>query len=136
MAKPEVSISFPFLIDEFGNVAKTSDPSKIWSDRVRAVIATTAGERVMRSDFGTDLAKGIFDTRSVMEEKVHTEITTAFQLHLDSLSLLGIEISFDDISNVLSAEVSYSLPNRAIETVDAVIGKVFISGNNRPNEVI
>lgn len=136
MANPEVAIAFPFTIDEFGNIGKTDNVSKIWADRVRAVIGTTFGERVMRTEFGTSLEKGVFETRSAMETLAVEEVTDAFKNQLPSLTLGDVTLSYDDVYNTLSVDVTYSLPSRAIETTSATVGSVFISGNNQAKEVM
>lgn len=106
-----IAISFPFRIDEFGNVATTTDDRKIAADRVRSVIGTAIGERVFRPDFGTTIPSRIFDSIEVVEELIRTDIGRAFSKYLPTLTLSDITIVYDDRENILEVEIFYQLPS-------------------------
>lgn len=106
-----ISISFPFRIDEFGNVATTTDDKKIAADRVRAVVGTAIGERVFRPDFGTTIPSRVFDSVEIVEELIRTDIGRAFSKYLTTLTLSDIVINYDDRENIINVEVFYQLPN-------------------------
>jgi phage baseplate assembly protein W len=136
MASIETAISFPFTLDDNGNVARTVDQNKIWADRVRIAIGTRVGERVMRTDFGSKIARGLFDTITSMETLVREDLSSVFATQFPILKLGEIETSFDETTNYLTVTVTYSLPNKTTISSTAVVGTVSLSGNRQPYEVI
>jgi len=138
MSTPEIAIALPFSFDSFGNVLTTTDQEKMWADRVVSVIGTAVGERVMRGDFGTEIRGALFDTESSMETKVNETVNTAFANHLPLLTLGDITHTRDALNNVMSVSITYALPNKSVvvTTIPVTAGKISISGNNLPKEVI
>lgn len=130
----EMSLSYPFRLDDYGNIATTSDHTKIWADRVRSVIGTVVGERVMRPTFGTKVAFAAFATRSAMEDIVRREVERGFYLHLPLLTVLDISFDFNDSENLISAHITYELPDKKQSSTD--VGIVVLSQNNPPYEEI
>jgi phage baseplate assembly protein W len=123
----ERAISLPFSIDSYGNVASTKDQSKIWADKVRSVIGTNVGERIMRAEFGTKVPFATFNGQQIVAEITRREIFAAFAKNLPALSLQNVSVSFGDEDQVI-AEVTYSLPNQ--QEVTTTIGLAYISGNS------
>ena len=123
----ETTISLPFNIDPFGNVASTQDQSKIWSDRVRAVLGTIMRERVMRPTFGTIIPYAIFETADDAVAEIKTEVTKAFNSQLSLLKLSQVDVSIDEYTNVANIFVVYTLPNN--QEVTTNIGLILIQGN-------
>lgn len=130
----EMSLSYPFRLDDYGNIATTTDSTKIWADRVRSVIGTVLGERVMRPEFGSKVAFAAFATRSAMEDIVRREVEKGFYLHLPLLTVLDIMFDFNDTENIVSATITYELPDKKQSTTD--VGIVVLSKNNPPYEEI
>ena len=137
MSTGETAIYLPFQFDELGNVRKTYDQSKIFADRVSAVIGTALGERVMRADFGTPIRASLFGTQSAMEDVIEETIRDAFTNQLSLLSLGEITYTHDEVLNTMEVGITYALPNREISTVMVPVttGNISISGNNLPKEV-
>ena len=130
--RKEIALSFPFSLDDYGNIAVTSDPDKIWKDRVTVVIGTQIGERVMRPQFGTKVAFAAWSTRTAMEEIIRKEVGRAFQLHLPLLGLETIEFTYDDAENIARVNITYSLPDKRQATTN--VGIVVLNENNPPYE--
>jgi phage baseplate assembly protein W len=131
------TISLPFTISSYGTVVATSSLEKIWQDKVRSVIGTTFGERVMRPQLGTTIPLKEMGTRSVMEQDIRTEISRAFTSYLPSLTLDNILISFDEYQNVINVEVLYTVPTSRSTTSKQLtlnIGIATISGNSQLTE--
>jgi len=126
----EVTISYPFTIDVYGNIAKTDDYIKIWNDRVLIALNTANGERVMNWDLGTQIPYMVFNSAS--ESAVETEIRKAFLDFLPALSLDDIKSSFDINTGTITVNITYSLPNN--DQVTTTVGVVTISGNTPPYE--
>lgn len=129
-----VGISLPFTIDEFGNVASTTDQKRIWANKVRSAVGTVLRERLFRQDFGTSIPTKLFDSVDAVTEVVTGDITAAFSRYLPSLGFNNATISYDDLENIISIEVSYSLPDDTEQSV--VLGIASIDGNNIISEVI
>lgn len=136
MAAIETAMTFPFAIDDKGNVARTVDQNKIWSDRVQIAIGTRVGERVMRTDFGSKISRGLFDTVSSMETLVREDLSALFTYQFPVLKLEQVETSYDETTGALTVSVTYSLPNKTTISSTAVVGTVTLSGNRQPYEVI
>jgi phage baseplate assembly protein W len=130
----EITLSYPFRLDDYGNIAITGDSNKIWADRVRSVIGTVIGERVMRPTFGSKVAFAAFATRTSMEEIVRREVERGFYLHLPLLTLIDITFDFNDSENLVSANITYELPDKKQSTTD--VGIVVLAENNPPYEEI
>jgi len=122
----ERAISLPFSIDSYGNVASTKDQSKIWADRVRSVVGTTVGERLMRPDFGTSIPFATFSGRELVADITRQELFASFAKFLPALTLESVEISFNEDDHVY-AEVRYTLPNQQEMTLS--VGLAYISNN-------
>lgn len=124
----ELVISFPFSIDQYGKVKTTTNYEKIWADRVYAVIGTLLSERVMRPQFGSNAAKELLSTQDVTVNNVDSSVKEAFVNYLPSLTLNEITSAYDYQTNILTIDISYSLPNH--ELVYKTYGFVKLSGNN------
>lgn len=123
---PEVAISLPFAIDNYGKVGSTTEQSKIWADRVRSVIGTSLRERVMRPAFGTIIPFALFETTETAELEIQNEIKGAFSVFLPTLLLHEVTVTFDEPNNTINAAVVYALPND--EVVTTTIGVVVLRG--------
>lgn len=128
----ELALSYPFRLDDYGNIATTVDQGKIWADRVRSVIGTVIGERVMRPTFGTKTAYASWETRSAMETLVRKEIERGFYLLLPLLTVVDISFGFNDAENIISANITYQLPDKRESTTR--VGLVVLSENTPPYE--
>lgn len=123
----EVAVSLPFSISEFGTVATTSSQEKIWSDRVRSAVGTAVGERVLRPDYGTEIAASVFSTLEAAAETLKQEVELAFSRDLRLLRLISTKVTIDESTSSLEAEITYALPNRAVEVV--LLGFATLLGN-------
>ncbi|CAB4123517.1 hypothetical protein UFOVP46_30 [uncultured Caudovirales phage] len=131
-ANAERAIALPFSIDSYGNIGFATSQSKIWSDRVRSVIGTAIGERVMNSGFGTSIPQTLFSTRSVMEDTINKEANRAFSIFLPLLTLTSVDVTFDEVTNTITADLTYELPNTELSTTS--IGIASIEGNKLLSE--
>jgi len=122
----ERAISLPFSIDSYGNVSSTKDQNKMWADKVRTVVGTTLGERVMRPDFGTQIPYATFNGRQIVADATKRELFTAFAKFLPALTLQSVDVKFGE-EDVVSADVTYALPNQ--EEVTITVGLAYIAGN-------
>lgn len=106
------AISLPFRIDGYGRVASTTDPSKIWADRVRSVLMTTIGERVMRPFFGSTVTEEVYDILDEVPELVFAAVSQAFSEYLPRLTFNDVQVvQEDEEDGYLFLEISYTLPD-------------------------
>lgn len=137
MASKETAISLPFSINAYGRVNTTTDKSKLWQDRVRSVIGTYLGERVMRPDFGSDVTENVFESSEEAKALIQTNIREAFATNLVTLTLSDVIVDYDENTGVLNAEVIYALPDARIEDVESTtIGIVRIGSDLPPIQEI
>lgn len=122
----ETAISLPFRLDARGNVVKTSDPTKLWADRVRSAVGTLKGERLFQSNYGSEVPRHTMDPIRTIEELIYQDVSQVFTQHLPSLRLKDVLTTTDEISGSLEIEVLYELPTE--ETVRTQIGFASVSG--------
>lgn len=128
----EKAISLPFAIDSYGNVATVTNPKKIWEDRVKSVIGTMIEERVMRPSFGTSVPKLLWDTSEFAQGSIESEVRRAFLSSLPLLELDNVEVIYDEYTNIITANIVYSLPNE--EETSVSVGIANINRNNPISE--
>jgi phage baseplate assembly protein W len=129
----EKALVFPFTLDpNTGNIMVTTDQNAIWNQRVKMAIETLMGERAMRPTYGTTIPASTFNTVSNMENAISKQINRLFIEQLPLLSFVSVTTSHDLVNNMLSAEVTYKLPNNK-ETTTAV-GVMVVSDTNPPYE--
>lgn len=120
----ETALSLPFKVTSYGTVMSTTEQAKIWSDRVRAVIGTNLGERIMDPEFGTLVPEAFMQTTDDAESLIKTEVERAFATELTQLTFSSVTITFDEYTNNLNVSITYSLPNSEETTVS--IGTIAI----------
>jgi phage baseplate assembly protein W len=121
----EYALSLPFRVDDFGGIASTTSQSKIWADRVRSAVGTTVSERVMRPEFGTEIPENLFDDPDVLGGTIESEVELVFDRDLPNLELDEVTVLVDESMGIVTANVSYFLPNK--EQAAVTIGIATIS---------
>lgn len=111
------TFSIPFRFNGLGQIEKTTDVKLVWRDRVRLVLATKFGERVMRPDFGSDLNHVLFEDEVTAVELATRTITIAFNTWLGALKLIEITPKYDDYTGTLVFTVVYTLPSGEEDSV-------------------
>jgi phage baseplate assembly protein W len=129
----EAAIQLPFAIAKSGKIADTYSQSKVWEYRVKSALGTILGERVMRPNYGVEIADIEFNTESVAREIVLREIERVFSDYLLDLQLEDIDVSFEAGSATLNVNVTYILPDESVSNV--TVGIATINGNSPINEV-
>ena len=133
MANRETAISLPFSVNLYGRIGTTTERTKLWQDRVRSVIGTYLGERVMRPNFGADVVDAVHETSEEAEIIVENQVRQAFNTYLPTLTLTDVVTDYDESTGVLNVELVYALPDSTIEDVSSTtIGLVRIAGTLPP----
>lgn len=105
------AISLPFRVDGYGRVAATTDPSRVWADRVRTVVSTNPGERVMRPTFGCPTPENLFEAMSTVPEVVEADVREAFDDWLPLLSFEGLDVNYEAEQNgEIEVNLAYTVP--------------------------
>jgi phage baseplate assembly protein W len=120
----EYAISLPFQIDDFGNIATATSQSKIWADRVRSVIGTSVGERVMRVNYGTQIPINFFENVDLVSEVIEEEVNQAFFNSLPELELEETIVVIDELLGIVNAEIKYFLPSKEQTTITIGIAQI------------
>jgi phage baseplate assembly protein W len=123
----EQALAIPFRILPNGAVDVTTDPRKIWNDRVVAVLGTAVGERIRRHDFGSEVHQELFNTVTGSIDGIERAIDKAFTSHLPLLTFERMTSDFDRYSNTLSITVFYDLPNE--EQSQTSIANISLNGS-------
>ena len=122
----EAAIALPFRFTAAGNVQIETTQAAIWADRVKSALGTIQGQRLLYSDFGTNIPATAWSTRTVMQETLADTINSMFLSLFPTLILDDVSISVDDSSNTIYADVIYRLPNQ--ETIRTQTGIATLSG--------
>ena len=113
------TISYPFRVGKHGRIADTVDTRKIWTDRVRAVLNTEIGDRVMRPSFGVDSTSAIMSIGTPAEVDLVEKVQEAFAAHLPSLSVTSVTTGRGEDGQTLTVEVVFTCPDRSVEITSA-----------------
>ena len=103
------AISLPFRLDSFGNVATSTDLPKIWGDKVKTVVSTALGERLMRSDFGCSLPNNLFEIAVDAPGFADGQIQAAFTAWLPEVDFVRTDLEETELGTV-SLNVVYRIP--------------------------
>ena len=120
------AISFPFRLDGFGKVAATTDMSKIWADRVRAVVSTYPQERLMNLQFGSAIPDDLFASSEIIRELVEQDLTQAFTTWLPLLKFNGVTIlESSDLEGSIRLQINYEVSSQ-LQSDSATVYSVII----------
>jgi phage baseplate assembly protein W len=128
----EVALVLPFMVDGNGNIITTNNQNQIWSNRVKTLIGTRLGERVMRPEYGAKIGESLFNTVGSMSDIVTREVNRVFQEYLPLLTVSDISIDHNTNTNELRIDISYQLPNTSTTTTQ--VGVMVVSNINPPYE--
>lgn len=130
----EIAMSLPFKLDSFGTISATVDQAKIWQDRVRSVIGTAVGERVYRPGYGCDAANKIYESEEYLMGTIEQDIRLAFEQFLPLLALQSVEVTLEEGTRTIFAEVVYATTSSAEYRIQ--VGIASIDGTNTLQEDI
>ena len=122
----EKAFSLPFTFDSTGNIAKTVDQSKIWQDKVRSAVGTILGERVMRSNFGSDVSFSQFDTVGEIQRTIEENVSELFSSTFPTLEVKDVLTEYNVSSEEIVVSIEYVLPNQ--DEVRTQVGIATLSG--------
>lgn len=106
------AIVLPMRIDDYGRVVSSSLPERVWADRVRTVLNTTVGERVMRPDYGSRIPYGLMESMQELPQLVEDAVRVSFVKFLPTLTLHSVRV-IEEYDAESFLEVSYSIPGES-----------------------
>ena len=115
------TISFPFRIDANGHLADTSNTKKIWTDRVRAVVNTQVGDRVMRPDFGTDTDSLVLDVGTPAQKSLPDVLKGSLGKFLPQLQVDDVVAYPGENSQTVRGEVRFTCPDRTFASTTVTL---------------
>lgn len=115
----QVELDQPFRVDPQGRIAFTSDPKRVLMNRVRTIIGTEVGERVMRPDYGVPLQVLLFEGDDDMLGTILAgDIERALQEYEPGVIVQSVTTdSSDQLDGVINLNVIYSAVNSPLETL-------------------
>jgi phage baseplate assembly protein W len=105
-----VAMRIPFELSSDGSIAVETDPDRQIHQRVRALVGTSPGQRVMNVNIGIDLAGLLFEPDdSLVEGELLHSVTTLLAMYEPGVNVLGIRPVIGKSSyGVSSLEVDYN----------------------------
>lgn len=125
MATKKYAPKLPFQLDDDGNFVKISDSLENVKQKLRMLILTNPGEKIMEPDFGVGIRKYLFESTAgivnysfngdVLEsisvedfqDKIQTEILNQATRYLKDIKIYKIEIELEEQKLILSIFYNY-----------------------------
>jgi phage baseplate assembly protein W len=123
------AISLPFSLSESYGISFTTNQNKIYKDRVFLAVMTGLNERVMRSNYGTQVKTAIFENEAIAIPIVDATVREAFSQWLPSLVLQDLYIELDLNTMHLNITINYKLPNETTDEININTGTFTRSGD-------
>lgn len=111
------AINYPFTLDLFGKLDAVTTESKIYLDRLLTLLSTPVGQRPWDPDYGTDIAKALFENENDFYVAVRVAITDAVARYLPELRISALtleEVNSDGYANI---GITVELPNDRLGSV-------------------
>lgn len=103
------------VVDGVLDQEKEAAHDELWASRLRMLVSTRRGERVMRPDYGCDLAGALFDpTKSLTPE---TAVRQAVVRHLPALEIVSVTVLEIGLSQ-LQVLIKYRTPNGSVDVLN------------------
>lgn len=111
------AINFPFTLNPFGRADTTTTESKIYLDRLLTLLSTQVGQRPMLPEYGTNIAKALFENEEDFYPAARIAITEAVSLWLPELRIDKLELEDIDEQGFANIKVIVELPDAKITSV-------------------
>ena len=125
----ETSIALPFKIGNTGNISRTSEPAKIWADRVRSAIGTLKKERLFLPNYGSEVPGHTMDPIRSISDLIAADVASVFARHLPVLILIDTVTTVNSEEATLEVEITYELPTSETSTTSIGFATVNRSGS-------
>lgn len=116
------AISYPFTLDTFGKVISTEDSNKIYTHRVMTLLSTLVFGRPMRSDYGVDMSRAMYESGNDFKRAVSSSVTRAISTFLPMLVIENIKVTLPNSSGEATIDIRLRYP-------DGTAGSLLVSAN-------
>jgi phage baseplate assembly protein W len=108
------SVNYPFQLDSFGRIVSTADTNKIYTDRLLTLLSTPTNSRPMMPNYGTDIARSLYETGGQAATAIKESIRRAVALYLPELEIKALRISDTYSDGTLNVELSVGFPDNSV----------------------
>lgn len=112
-----IAIEHPFRFDPLGRVITTSDINKIYLDKLMTVLSTQVYQRVMIPNYGTDMARAMYESGQIYSNAVKDAVSKAVARFLPALSIVSVTVGDIDYDGTSVVEILVSFPDGTVNTV-------------------
>jgi phage baseplate assembly protein W len=89
-----------------GRFAVATSPDEVWADRLAQLVCARMGERVMRNDYGTNIAAALFENAL---DDPDTAIREAAQKWLPHITIQ--KVSVNQVQDTYQIQVDFTTPD-------------------------
>ena len=104
-------LAWPMELGPDGRFRVATSPEEVWSDRMAQLLCARTGERAMRGDYGTTVAKALFENALDDPEQAIRQAVTKWLPHLSIDSIKIVQVT-----DTYQITVTYSTPDKAMLT--------------------
>lgn len=111
------AISYPFTLDGLGVLNSTSDPRKVYLDRLLTLLSTSPNQRPMLPDYGTDVLQALYENGNNLETSISQAVKKAVAVWMPEINVEQVLVSVPDEDGIAEVEIIIKLPNDLITTL-------------------
>jgi phage baseplate assembly protein W len=116
------AVVFPFQLDSFGRIVSTKDSNKIYMDRLLTVLSTMVYDRPIKNNYGTNLARAMYETYNRSEVAIREAIERAIGIFLPEIELESFSITEPNDQGISNVDLSVILPDSTIQSISINTG--------------
>ena len=121
-------ISYPYTIDPSGLVSSTSDPRKVYLDRLLTLLSTSPGQRPMLPNYGTDVMRALYENDNDLTISINRAIRSAVAIWIPEISVEEVKVGLPDEFGEATVEVLIKLPNSLLTTLSVTTALFNVDG--------
>jgi len=123
------AINYPFTLNFFGVIDTSTDPAKIYEDRVLTLLSTNIGQRPMLPNYGTNLGAALFENENDLTIAIDQTIRTAVANWVPEVSIDSIIIgTIDPYTGEAPVEINLILPDSLLTTISTTTAIINYDG--------
>lgn len=111
------AISFPYTLDGLGILQSTSDPRKVYLDRLLTLLSTSPNQRPMLPEYGTDVLQALYENGNNLETSISQAVRKAVSVWMPEISVEQVLVSLPDQDGIAEVEIVIKLPNDLLTTL-------------------
>jgi len=112
-----LAINYPYTIDASGVVGSTSNPPKIYLDRVLTLLSTSIGQRPMLPTYGVDWSTALFENDNIAQPAISSAIRTAIAKWLPEVKVNSISFGLNTRNGIELVTLGLTLPDITVTSL-------------------